>query len=119
MFRRVQALLKSSPASGRKAAVNEQEILNRMTDRSQKAKNSAATDPGGRWATPAQLSQCFKERRSQTLDYVRTTQDALRSHLDGAGAGALDACQWLLIAGHTARHLARINEIKPDPRFPK
>ena len=120
MFRRVEAMLKSPPAGDRKAAVKDEQALGWMRDRSQKAKNSSATQPAGRWASPAQLSRYFKERRDQTLDYVRTTQDALRSYFDGTGAKALDACQWLLlIAGHTERHVAQINETKSDPSFPE
>jgi hypothetical protein len=65
------------------------------------------------------MAEFFSQRRERTLEYVRTTQNALRMHFD-SGASGLDAYQWLLaIAGHTERHVLQINEVKADPRYPK
>jgi len=119
MFEGVQKLLKAPATPEKKSAVTNDELMKGWLDRSQKVKaDEPRTQPAGRWATPAKLAEYFKERRERTLEYVRTTQEALRSHF--ADPGDLDAYQWLLaIAGHTERHVLQINEVKADPRYPK
>ncbi|MGE5645878.1 MAG: DinB family protein [Acidobacteriota bacterium] len=94
-------------------------ILKQVTDRSQKAKNPPEVAPTGRYATPKEAAQAFRERRDQTLDYIRTTQDALRSHTTSFGPSTMDAYQLLLIiAGHTDRHVGQIKEVKAAAGYP-
>lgn len=121
LFERVKRTLASPATPGRKSAVSNEALMKSAIDRSRKTKaDEPSIQPKGRWATPAKLAEHFKERRERTLEYVRTTQDDLRSHFAGPDADALDAYQWLLlIAGHTERHVAQIDEVKSDPRFPK
>jgi len=98
----------------------DQAILKRMTDRSQKRKNPAELTPTGRFATPDDAARAFKESRDRALDYARTTQDDLRSHVMGSGPEAVDAYQMLILfAGHTDRHVAQINEVKANPNYPR
>ncbi len=62
----------------------------------------------------------FREKRDATLDYTRTTSDDLRGHVVGKGDTQRDAYQYLLmIAGHTERHVAQINEVKAAAGYPK
>jgi hypothetical protein len=94
-------------------------LLKRMVDRTQKAKNPPESSPTGRYATPKEAAQAFKERRDHTLDYIRTTQDDLRAHVTNLGPAPMDAYQLLLvIAGHTDRHVAQIKEVKADAGYP-
>jgi hypothetical protein len=75
------------------------------------------TVPVRDWTVDADV---FRTKRDQTLDYVRTSQDEWRSHATGTGDNAMDVFQLLLMqAGHTERHVAQINEVKSDPKFPK
>jgi uncharacterized damage-inducible protein DinB len=96
-------------------------ILEKMPDRSHKAQAPEFLRPTGRWATEAELTKVFEERRAATMDYVRTTNDDLRDHFfDHPAFGTLDGYQWLLlISAHSARHTAQIEEVKADPNFPK
>ena len=96
-------------------------ILEKMPDRSHKAQAPEFLRPTGRWATQAELTKVFEERRAATMDYVRTTNDDLRDHFfDHPAFGTLDGYQWLLlISAHSARHTAQIEEVKADPNFPK
>ena len=114
-------MLKSPEVAPRGAGRSQDaDLLRLMADRSKKAQASVETQPAGRWATPAALVEEFKLRRDRTIAYLQTTQDALRAHLSGTGADAFDAYQMLLmISGHTARHLAQIDEVKADPRYPR
>jgi len=96
-------------------------ILQRLPDRSHKAQAPEMLRPTGRWATEADLTQAFEERRKANMDYIRTTNDDLRDHFfDHPVFGTLDDYQWLLlISAHSARHTAQILEVKADPNFPK
>jgi uncharacterized damage-inducible protein DinB len=114
-------MLKSPEVAPRRVERSQDaEWLSKMADRSKKAQASSPTQPTGRWATPAALAEEFRRRRDRTIEYLQTTQDALRAHLSGAGAEAFDAYQMLLmISAHTTRHVAQINEVKAAPGYPK
>ncbi len=65
--------------------------------------------------------KAFEQSRESNMDYVRTTNDDLRDHFFSHPVfGPLDGYQWLLlIATHSARHTAQIEEVKADANFPK
>ena len=121
VFGRLQQALESPPAARREVRREpELGLLERLRDRSQRSRNNAQTEPSGRFPTPAAAAEAFRQRRERTLDFVRTTREDLRVHVSNPGQNALDAYQMLiLLAGHTDRHVAQINEVKGDPRFPR
>jgi hypothetical protein len=51
-----------------------------LTDRSQKAQAPEMLKPTNRWSTQAELVKSFQASRDNTIKYVQTTQDDLRSH---------------------------------------
>jgi hypothetical protein len=113
-----------SPAAPEKkeAAKGKEKLLPAMlTDRSSKFQAPEMLKPTNRWANQADLTKSFNASRDKTIAYVNTTQDDLRSHFGPHPVlKDLDAYQWIfLIAGHSARHTAQINEVKADPNFPK
>jgi hypothetical protein len=116
-------LLKSEPVkvNREEAAKLDEQIMKRLADRSQKAQAPEMLQPKGRWKDAASVAAHFRQSRERLLDYVRTTQDPLRSHTLAAGGGQpLDGYQWImLIAGHTARHVEQINEVKSASGYPK
>ena len=69
------------------------------------------------------LARCFffLGNRDRTIEFVRTTQEDLRSHtLPHPVLNTLDAYQWiLLISAHSQRRTAQIEQIKAHPNFPK
>lgn len=89
-------------------------------DRTQKAQAPEQLRPGaGKWPAPAPAAKEFGARRDRTLEYVRTTQDDLRSHVTKSGDEEMDAYLVLLgIAAHTERHVAQIAEVKAAAGFP-
>ena len=101
--------------------VSDEDLLKLLTNREQKAKASETLDPAvARWPDAESALKHFKDRRQETIRYVKTTTDDLRNHVAQMPFGALDTYQLLLlISGHTARHTAQINEIKAHPGFPK
>lgn len=120
----IQHPLMQSPAAPDKRAQvkgKDELILQRMPDRSHKAQAPEILRPTGRFATEADLAKAFEDARKANMEYVRTTNDDLRDHFyDHPAFGTLDGYQWLiLLASHSARHTAQIEEVKADPNFPK
>ncbi len=92
-----------------------------IMDRSHKAQAPEAVRPvSGKWPTPAAAAKEFSARRDRTLDYARTTADDLRAHVTKLGDREVDAYHLLLmIAAHTERHVAQINDVKAAAGYPK
>ncbi len=116
--------LTNSPANPEKKELTKgkDEMLRKnITDRSKKGQAPEPLKPSNKWATQAELVKAFNASRDKTEQYVKTTQDDLRSHISPHPAfKELDAYQWLLLlAGHSERHTLQILEVKADPNFPR
>lgn len=116
-----ERILKAPPAPAEGEKVADEKVIQAITDRSAKFQAPEMLKPLGKWANQAELTQAFEQKRAKTLDYVKTTQDDLRGHAGPHPAlGAIDGYQWvLLLAAHSARHTAQIEEVKADPGYPK
>ena len=124
IFGLIQARVLTSPAAPEKREQvkgKDQLIIEKVPDRSHKAQAPEILRPTGRWANEADLTKAFEDARKATITYVQTTNDDLRDHFfDHPVFGPLDGYQWvLLLATHSARHTAQIEEVKADPNFPK
>ena len=124
IFGMIENKIMISPAAPEKRAevkMTDADILTRIPDRSHKAQAPEILKPTNRFANRDELVKTFDQERSQTIDYVKTTNDDLRDHFGPHPAlGQLDAYQWiLLISAHSERHTKQIEEVKADPNFPK
>ena len=123
LFGRVREMMQAPPEPEKRAETKGKEalVLKGMLDRSRKFQAPEVLVPTHRWPTPAALIAHFKESRDRTLDYVRTSPDDLRNHfMPHPVLKTLDAYQWiLLIAAHSERHTAQLNEVKQSPNYPK
>jgi uncharacterized damage-inducible protein DinB len=100
--------------------VFDQLILKAVADRSQKATAPEQATPKGRYTDLDQARQAFGERRSKTVDWVRANKLPLRKYRSQSPIGEMDAHQWLLmLAAHTKRHAAQIEEVMQHPEYPK
>ncbi len=98
----------------------EDQVLQFVTDRSQKFQAAEPVRPTGRWNSLEATIEVFKASRKKTLDYAYSTQEDLRSHIIAFPAGDMDAYQFLLfLSGHTERHTLQIQEVKAHADFPK
>ena len=98
----------------------EDQVMQFVTDRSQKFQAPEPLRPTGRWDSLEATIEVFKASRKKTLDYAHTTEEDLRSHIVAFPAGDMDAYQFLLfLSGHTERHTLQIQEVKAHPDFPK
>jgi hypothetical protein len=104
----------AAPEAARTARGRDGIVVAAMRDRSQRSKTFSFLEPQTVAPTPAAFVPSFLTARAATLRYVRETTDALHHHCAPLGAlGDLDAYQWLLLlASHTERHVAQIEEVK-------
>jgi hypothetical protein len=120
--RLVREQILTSPASPDKASAVQGKdgiVVQAMRDRSQRTKTSTLLEPTGRWPHRAALIEQFEKERSATIAYVRSTCDRLHAHTSAIQPfGDLDAFQWLLLlAAHTTRHVAQIEEVRSALRL--
>lgn len=95
-------------------------IATAFVDRTRKFQAPAPATPSGQWRDPAAARAEFLERRARNLETARSTTAPLRLHAFEGPTGKMDAYQGLLmIAAHSARHIAQIREIKAAEGFPR
>jgi hypothetical protein len=72
-------------------------------------------------APPADLITHFRQARAETIAFTAETHANLRDHtFPHIAFGPLDCQQWLeLLARHTTRHIAQIQEIQTHPANPR
>jgi len=118
----VQQTLKT-PAAERLPTANaeaDRKFVARIKDRSQKATAPEPIVPAGKYATPADAAREFTARRDKTIAYVKSTNDELRVHSAPGPLGPMDAYQFLLLlAAHTGRHTAQMEEVQGGAGYPK
>jgi hypothetical protein len=109
-----------APERWAEAAGKDDLIWRVMPQRKHKVKAPPEMQPKGELATPQAGVENFERVRAETIVYVESTRDDVRSYfLPHVAMGTLDGWQWLLtMALHAERHAAQIEEIKAHPQFP-
>ena len=99
---------------------NDRKLFEAAQDRTKKGKAPEILHPTGKFPTPADATREFAARREKTIDYVKTTNDELRTRVSRTQAGMEDAYQFLIrLAGHCARHTAQLREVQAHAAYPK
>ena len=103
------------------AGTTDEKVLAGVVDRSSKFQAPEVLKPVNRWPTREALIKDFNAARDKSIAWVKTTTEDLRAHAAPHPAfGSLDVHQWvLLLAGHSARHTAQIEEVKTTAGYPK
>ena len=116
-----ERIMKAPKVPADPARATDAKVIEVITDRSGKAQAPEMLKPTNRWPTRAALTQEFEAARKKTIDYVRTTKDDLRGHaMAHPVMQTIDGYQWvLLLAAHSARHTAQIEEVKTAAGYPK
>jgi len=109
-----------TPEKSADAAGKELKIMQVIPDRTSKFKAPEPIVPSDS-RVPGSAAATFKERRDNTIKFLKETKENLRVHfMDTPGMGPADAWQWFFfIAAHSERHNKQIEEVKADPNFPK
>jgi hypothetical protein len=117
----ISEALKSTPLPAQQqSAAGDAAISTMIRDRSTKFKAPGALEPAGKVRPKAETVAAFEATRAKTLEYVRTTQDALREHGSGTPPQVTSAYQLvLMLSGHTERHTAQLLEVKAAAGYPQ
>lgn len=117
----VSEAMKSPPLPVQQQSDAGDAVISKMIrDRSTKFKAPGALEPAGKVKPKAESIADFEATRKKTLEYVQTTQDALREHGTGTPPNVTSAYQLLLmLSGHTERHTAQLLEVKASPGYPR
>jgi hypothetical protein len=115
------------PPAGTETGKIDSIVLERIPDRSIKAKAPAFIEPTGNWTSDATLARFFRNH-ARLLEFVESTPD-LRAHclespplkfVTNGEYTAMDGYQFVLtVAGHNERHVRQIEEVKADPHYPR
>jgi hypothetical protein len=97
------------------------DLITKMTDRSHKFQAPEMLRPGAQFPGEDAAIQAFVLRRDSTIEYIKSTQDDLKDHFVAHPLfGTVDLYQVLiLLAAHSARHTAQLEEVMATPGFPK
>ena len=117
----VAAALKNPPsAAPQTGSPSDADVARMVRDRSQRFQAPAGLEPTGKVMPKAETIKAFEATRTKTLDYVRTTKDALRDHSAGSPPMVMTAYQlMMMLSGHTERHTAQLLEVKASAGYPR
>ncbi|MEZ5402801.1 MAG: DinB family protein [Bryobacteraceae bacterium] len=116
-----QKIAGGAAAVGKKSAATDEQVAQKLTDRSFKAQAPEPLKPSHRWKSREGLLAEFKKWRDRTIEYVEKTPVDLRARLAPHPLfGDIDAYQWvLLIAAHSERHILQMREVMESPGYPR
>ncbi len=110
----------ANPAKRSELKMDDEAVKKLITDRSFRAKTREGFIPTGQFGNATETLKVLKERRSETIKYIKDTKDDLRNHFADLPFGTVDTYQLLLFMyGHTIRHADQIKDLKALPGFPK
>ncbi|WP_270087990.1 DinB family protein [Sphingobacterium sp. SYP-B4668] len=111
----------AQPERKAEVKVTDENLINMMTDRSQKFQAPKELQPAGQYKNSTVAINDLIAARQPVLVYIQNANlDDLRNHISEYPTGIVDGYQNLLfIAAHCARHTKQIEEVKADPNFPK
>ena len=116
-----EKVAKAGTASTDGHTIPDARVLIFINDRTNKLKAPEPVQPRGDWPSRSAIVEEFSSRRARSLEFVRTTSIDLRSKTfaNPALKADIDGVQWvLLLGGHCERHVAQIEEVKEDPKYP-
>jgi hypothetical protein len=111
----------ANPDRRKDIKVGDEEIIEMVTDRSEKFKAPEILKGEGKYKDAEAAINDLKSERIEILAFIgNTPMEELRNRVNDSPAGATDAYQSLLfLAGHTGRHTLQIEEIKAAANFPE
>ena len=119
----VQQTLKAPADSAKRKeiTVTDEQVRQRITNRSGKAQSPEIIKPTGRFKDIKLAIGFFTNARNKNIEFVQSTQEDLRDRFwQHPATGVIDLYQAiLLISAHCERHTAQIEEVKAGSNFPK
>lgn len=119
----VEAGLKQPAAPEKRGDIKmtDEDVIKNVEDRSTKRKTFAPLEPVNTpYKSAEEAMESFSVNRDKLIEYINTTNEDLRNHINQLPIGTYDSYQMILFMGaHSNRHTQQINEVKADPNFPK
>jgi hypothetical protein len=109
------------PALKDSLVFKDEQIMPMITDRSNKFKTTEPFEPSGKFGSFEATLQAFLDKRSDLIDYVKTTDDDLRErYSNDLPFGLVDGVQFIMFtAAHTERHVLQMEEVMAHADFPE
>ena len=104
-----------------KAAVtmSDEELYGMIASREKKVTTSEPFEPTGKFGTYEETLANFTAKRTEHIEFMKTSEADFRNHFKEMPFGTIDAYQMVLfMAGHTERHVKQMEEVKADENFP-
>lgn len=111
----------ANPEKKSEIKVTDEQLVQKVEDRTNKVKTVEKLQPENiPLKNTEEALESFKKNREKLIDYVKSTNEDLRSHIATMPFGSIDSYQFVLfIAAHSNRHTQQIIEVKADPNYPK
>lgn len=101
------------------ATMTDEEIYAMISSREKKVQTSEPFEPSGKFGTYEETLANLVSKRTEHIEYLKTTEDDFRNHYKEMPFGTIDAYQMVLfMAGHMERHTKQMEEVKADEGFP-
>jgi hypothetical protein len=111
-------LQSARPVGSRAGMMNDIDVLWYGIDRTARETALKTEEPSRTLRDVQSGLTAYRRQHATLLEYVRTTNDDLRSRF--VERQNCDAYQWaLLISTHEQRHVLQIREIKAHPKYPR
>lgn len=110
-----------NPALKDSLKFKDDQLMGVIVDRSNRIKTSEPFEPSGKFGSYEATVKAFMDKRSEHINYVKTTEDDLRNrYCNDLPFGTVDGLQVVIfMAGHTERHVKQMEEIMANKLFPK
>ncbi|AEV99007.1 hypothetical protein A4D02_10640 [Niastella koreensis] len=123
LWGQAEATLKqaANPEKKSEIKVTDEQLVQKVEDRTNKVKTVEKLQPENiPLKSTEEALDSFKKNREKLIDFIKSTNEDLRSHIATMPFGSIDSYQFVLfIAAHSNRHTQQIMEVKADPNFPK
>ncbi len=101
------------------ASMSDEDLYAMISSRDKKVTTSEPFEPSGKFGTHEETLANFISKRTEHIEFLKTSEDDFRSHYKEMSFGTIDAYQMVLfMAGHTERHTSQILDIKASEGYP-
>ncbi len=101
------------------ATMSDEDLYAMISSRDKKVKTSEPFEPSGKFGSYEETLANFVSKRSEHIEFLKTSEADFRSHYKEMPFGTIDAYQMVLfMAGHTERHTSQMADIKASEGFP-
>ncbi|HSC54200.1 MAG TPA: DinB family protein [Phnomibacter sp.] len=109
-----------NPEKRSEVKVTDEAFVAMITSREKKVKTAGPMEPKNTsYKSEEEAMDAFEDQRADLIKLVKSTNSDLRNHIVQMPFGSIDAYQLILmIAAHTNRHIAQINEVKANASYP-